>query len=1208
MARRLPFLVVLLALVVPLALAGHPTVAFAAGDAPPVKALKPTLPEETQTYIISLDNPSLARFRGGIRELAPTSIEVTGARKLDVNSPASQAYLAFLAEKRAEFMQRVEEKLNRRPEIGYVYDVVLNGLTLQLTPSEAAAVAALQGVKHVEPRQVRQLLTDRGPQWIGAPSAWGAVDSCAPGGNCGEGMIIGVVDTGLNFDHPSFADIGGDGYNHTNPLGAGVYKGWCNNGYPVKVTCNDKVIGAWSYTNSDNNPEDPEGHGSHTASTAGGNRLYDILLDEPTIDLTFDISGVAPHANIIAYDACTTDGCNSDDLVAALQQAVNDGVDALNYSISGSGQSPWVAADEQAFLDLRGSGAFVSASAGNSGPDAQTVAHGSPWVTTTAASTHDRALINALIGLNSSNKGPLPDIYGRSVTGPLGSTPMVYAGNVNNNPLCLSGVWPAGALAGKLVVCDRGNNARVEKAQNVQAAGGVGMVLVNAASNGDEEIGDAYVIPGVHITYDEGVTLKNWLSGATNPVGAILGTQNDIAANNGDVMAAFSSRGPNAQAPDIIKPDMTAPGVDILAAWATMQGEPVPELEIISGTSMSSPHMAGAGALMMKAKYYGANWTVAEIQSAMMTTALWDNTVRKENAATPTDPFDRGSGRVDVARALSAGLLLNITTTEYENADPASGGDPKTLNYPSMGDDACYKSCGWTRTVRNPTGQQMTWNGQFIGKDGLVATLTVPNFTINAGATQTFGVNISDVSGLTPGKWYFGHVVYTEAQGKAPQFHMPVAIKVAASTDSGMIEKTATPTGGATGTQITYSVVVKNKASTSRTFNVSDPVPAGSTFVSGSNSSNWSYNSGTNTLSGSATLGAASFVWSEKNLSGYDPMAGNVPPADLTGVNLDTGCFSLGGMDFYYLDQHYTEVLVSMNGVVRAGVPTLPLCNFETPEKFPANDPFDIKDNLLAPFWADLDLTGGNMYLVLTIFNGKPHTVIEWENVRVKQTGQRVSFQLWFEDGSDNIWFSYPSGFDAAVGSASPTATIGAENLAGTQGVNYYNYSGSGTKTGALPNGTKDVWVGLEATSATFSFKANATAPVNSNITNEATVTVSSTTNKAWANTRICGPATAAQPKISIQSKRYTLTEWTADMHNSYELWRSTSPYVVPGAGDSVKVFSGKASSFVDQPNVTVGDPATNYFYILRTLNCVGASPADSGGVAEFDFALTKGN
>jgi len=259
------------------------------------------------------------------------------------------------------------------------------------------------------------------------------------------------------------------------------------------------------------------------------------------------------------------------------------------------------------------------------------------------------------------------------------------------------------------------------------------------------------------------------------------------------------------------------------------------------------------------------------------------------------------------------------------------------------------------------------------------------------------------------------------------------------------------------------------------------------------------------------------------------------------------------------------------------------------------------------PFWADLDLTGGNMYLVLTVLNGRLHTVIEWEDAVLKGRTEKFSFQIWIEDGTDNIWFAYEPGFNTLLGVTNPVATIGAENLAGTQATKYYYYSGSGSPTGKVPDGSVDVRVGLLATSATFGFKANVTAGANTTITNEATVTVSGTSNTAWASTRICGPATAAQPGIAIQSLHYTLTEWPGSPYDSYELWRSTAPYVTPGTGGSQKVYSGKNSSHVDAVAPVVGDPATNYYYTLRTLNCAGNSTADSAGVAEFDYALIAG-
>lgn len=1209
MASRLRILVVLLTLVVPLVLAGQPTPVAAADDIPPVRALNPQPLDAVDDYIITLEFPSLASYSGGIPGLAATSPAVTGARHLDVNSADAQAYLAFLSQRRDEVLQRGGQALGRVLNTGYIYDVVLNGFTARLTASEASLLAQVLGVVHVERNEQRQLLTDRGPRWIGAPAAWGADTSCAPGGNCGEGMIIGVVDSGLNFDHPSFSDTPADGYVYTNPFGPGVYKGWCNSGYAVKVTCNNKVVGAWSFSNSGNNPEDDGGHGSHTTSTAGGNRIANAMYNAPTISIPFDISGVAPHANIIVYDACAPSGCNTTDLVSALQQAVTDGVDAVNYSISGSGQSPWVDSVEKAFLDLRNAGAFVSASAGNDGPGAGTVAHGSPWIMTTAASTHDRALVNAVTGLSSDDNGTLPDIQGRSVTAGYTSHKIVYAGNYNSNNLCQASVWPAGTFHGEIVICDRGVNGRVEKAQNVKDAGGGAMILANAASNGDELIADGYAIPGVHITYSDGVTLKNWVAASTNPLGAIAGTTKDINDLNGDVMAAFSSRGPNMVVPDILKPDMTAPGVDIIAAVASGTGLTAPEYDIYSGTSMSSPHMTGAGTLMMKAKYPG--WSVAEIQSALMTTGMWGNSLREEDGVTPTDPFDRGSGRVNLSDALNAGLLLNITGTEYTSANPASGGDPKTLNYPSMADDACYKSCGWTRTVRNPTGQAMNWQGTFIGQNGLLGTLTVPSFTINGGATQQFGVNIPDVSGLTAGNWYFGTVVYHETGNLAPDAHFPVAIKVSGSSDSTMIEKTANPAGTGPNTQITYSVVLKNTVKSSRSFSVTDVVPAGTTYVANSATGGWTYNSGNNTLSGNVSVAAATFVWREKNLSGFDEMAGQVPAANLGSTNLDTGCFSLGTMDYYYLGTHYTDMMISVNGVARAGVPSgfsVP-CPSNTPQNIPSPDSnrYHSNDNVLAPFWADLDLTGGSMYLVSTSLNGKAHSVIEWSNAKVKATGQRVSFQLWIEDGTDNIWFSYPTNFNSTVGSATPTATIGAENSDGTEAAKYYYYGGSGSATGKVPDGTVDVWVGLEPATATLGFKTTAGATVPATVVNEASTTVSSTTNKAWASTRICGVATVTSPVISIQAANYTLISWAGSPWDSYQLYRSTSPYVAVGGQGSTLIYSGRNSSFVDAAAPVVGDPATNYFYNLRTMNCSGNSSADSAGVGGFSFALLPG-
>lgn len=1169
----------------------------------------------TATYIIQLVEPSLATYRGDLAGLAPTSPVVAGGRKLDFDAPASKAYLAHLAERRAEFLAAVQATIGRPVAPGYIYDAVLNGLTLELTPGEAAVVAALPMVKQIQPNFTRELLTDRGPLWIGAPALWGAPAACAPGGFCGEGIIVGVIDTGINSDHPSFADVGGDGYDHTNPLGSGVYKGWCNPAVknPPLNKCNDKLIGLWSYASSGNNPEDPEGHGSHTASTAAGNRLNGIVLYAPTLSLTFDIAGVAPHANVIAYDACA-DGCPGDALLAAINQAVTDGADVINYSIgSPASTSPWVESDALAFLDARAAGVFVAVSAGNNGPGASTVGSpgGAPWLTSTAAATHDRALVNSLVNLTTDQGTTLPDIIGRSVTAGYGPAAIVYAGDYGN-ALCLAGVWPAGRFTGQIVTCDRGGNARVEKSANVQAAGGGGMILANAEANGDELAGDAHSIPAVHVTYADGVTLKGWLAnGDTGHVGVISGTAADIRDSNGDVLAAFSSRGPSRSVGgDVLKPDVAAPGVDILATVASGAGKIPPEFDIYSGTSMASPHVAGAGALMTQAH---PTWTPAELQSALMTTA-WTANVRKDDGITPADPFDRGAGRVNLAAAVNAGLLLDVATAEYQNADPALGGDPKTLNLASLADDNCRPACSWTRTVRNPTAAAMTWNGTFVGLDGLQGTLSPASFSVAPGASANFSLTISDISGLATDQWYFGAVTWREASGLASDARFPVAVKVTGSQNDAIVSKQSTPRGAEVGGAVQFSIAVSNTVKASRTFTVTDPIPANAAYVNGSATGGLTYSAGANSLSWTGSVAGAAFAVMTKTLSGYQSLAAEgVPPWDLTGLDLDSGCFTLGGMDFNYLDTHYTDVILSVNGVMRAGLPggLIIYCPSNTNQNFPTPDPpRRTNDNLIAPWWADLDMTGGDIYGAIVGWNGAAHTVIEWENALVKETNKRVSFQLWIEDGTDKIWFAYPPGFDASVGKSNPKATVGAENATGSEGVKYYYYAGSGSPQGAVPTGAVDVWIGLNPTVKQLTYQATATGPVNSNILNEATVTVTTTIAKAWANAHICGLVTAAPLQIGVAAEHFASLDWSAGAspYDGYELWRSATPYFAPGGPGTTQVYGGSRFSFIDKAaGPIVGDPAANRFYVLRTINCAGTSTADAAAVGAFSFALTPG-
>lgn len=738
---------------------------------------QPLPPTIDGLYLIVLDGESVASYRGGIPGLEPTSPSVTGARKLDANSPASQAYYNYLVQRQEEFRQFLSERLGRPIEFYSTYQWGLNGVSVRMSPEEAEFVRTLPGVVDVAVNTVKYPLTDHGPNWIGAPSMWGprnSADCTVDGGGCGEGVIVGIIDTGINHDHRSFADVGDDGYDHTNPWGSGNYKGVCEDDPSL---CNDKLIGMYDFTGA--GAEDDEGHGSHTASTAAGNFLNNVTLEAPTINFPgLNISGVAPHANIVSYRVCH-DGCNGFDILSGIDQAIEDGVDVINYSIGGSAANPWLKLNHEAslFLNARDAGIIVATSAGNSGPGPETIGDPAdlPWIMTVGANTHDRAFSNSLISMTTDQGTTLPDIEGRSITSGLNSTTIVYAGDYNNNNLCKEGVWASNTFNGEIVVCDRGEIARVDKSANVAAAGGGGMILANDVGNGNGLSADAHTIPSVHITYNDGVALKNWLAnGDTGHVAAIAGTQMLVdAAKYADITASFSSRGPNPEiaTQKIIKPDIIGPGVDIVAAVATDGVKTAPELDSYSGTSMSSPHLAGAAALLVQAH---PDWTPAELQSALMSTSKTQGLL-KHDWVSPADPFDVGAGRVDLTVAANAGFLLHITKSEYEDADPADGGDPSSLNMASMATDEFNNSWTWTRTLKST--RAGSWEISFDLPTGISMTASPSSFNFSAaGETQTITFTAHGY-GLTKDQWYFAQVNFTDTSAASPAAHFPVAVK-----------------------------------------------------------------------------------------------------------------------------------------------------------------------------------------------------------------------------------------------------------------------------------------------------------------------------------------------------------------------------------------------------------------------------------------------
>src|SRR5262245_29804628 len=508
--------------------------------------------------VVRLADPPAARY-------APTSVEGTG-RRLEARSSAVASYRARLAAGQDAFVSAARAVVPQA-EVLHRYQMVLGGVALRVPADAVDAIAALPGVVAVYRDRLLHPSTDKSPAFIGATSAWKDL-----GGQetAGEGVIVGVLDTGIWPEHPSFSDPDPAGNAYPPPDVTPQCQFDIGSNPGPDFACNNKLIGAYRFLAAYDacvgagectmpaaaftSARDDDGHGTHTASTAAGNGQVRATL------LGIDrgkVSGIAPRAQVIAYKVCGEDGCLQSDSVAAVDQAILDGVDVINYSIGG-GTAPYADPVEMAFLDAYAAGIFVAASAGNSGPTAETVEHRGPWVTTVAASSQKRHFVSSL-RLESSD-GAVLKLKGATVTG--GVTPQMsfVDGGVFGDPECEIGT-PDATFLGRVVLCRRGGNPLLEKSFNVARRGAVGMVLYNPTLQGLAT--DNHTIPSVSIENDAGAVVVDFLS--LHPGVAVRFTPGMAKSGVGDLMAPFSSRGGPLQVLGTNKPDITAPGMQILA-------------------------------------------------------------------------------------------------------------------------------------------------------------------------------------------------------------------------------------------------------------------------------------------------------------------------------------------------------------------------------------------------------------------------------------------------------------------------------------------------------------------------------------------------------------------------------------------------------------------------------------------------------------------
>ena len=769
-----------------------------------------------KVYIVQLKTPSAAEFHAKQRPLASKTGFTREA--LNKNDPVIQSYAAQLAQQQDETLARA----GAGTQLVHRYQYGLNGFAAVMHPSQAHKLENLPEVLQVWEDEVRPLATNHSLEFLELFDNEKGLRGM-PGLN-GDGIVIGVIDSGVSPEHPALQDTREadrpsmclSDWAENTFLGRWLchryekredelvfeepedWNGICQVGEQwTAEDCNNKLIGAryFGAGAEATGPIDPgeitsardvDGHGTHTATTAAGNRVRASIFGS----FIGRVEGVAPGARIAVYKACwlrpgdTRASCNSSDLASAIDAAVADGVDIINYSV-GSSLTRITAPDDIALMAATKAGIFTVVAAGNDGPNNGTIGSpaGGPWVITAAASTRDGETsteafeietpqnIAGLYVAKEANFTPaLADV------GPIEGELVLVDDDVDTTSDGCDSLVNADDVSGKIAFVQRGNCTFEIKIANAEDAGAIAVVVYNLAGdpivmNGTE---DSAGIPAVMIGQAEGNLILAELDDLA-PVNILLDKNLFLTENDsGNAMASFSSRGPGPVF-DVLKPDVTAPGVNILAGFTpdavnATRGE---NFAYLSGTSMSTPHIAGIAALLLQAN---PTWSPSAIKSALMTTARQDITLA--DGETDANPFDFGAGHIVPNDSIDPGLVYDVEDDEFDAfacgiASPAvsqarcdelelagfsfAGED---LNQPSISVSRLSAQQTITRRVTNVSDEAATYTAEIVPPSGISVSVQPSSITVAPGATASFDVTLAYESGQLD-LWRFGTLTWT---------------------------------------------------------------------------------------------------------------------------------------------------------------------------------------------------------------------------------------------------------------------------------------------------------------------------------------------------------------------------------------------------------------------------------------------------------------
>ncbi|KAL6332693.1 hypothetical protein AAG906_010033 [Vitis piasezkii] len=637
-----------------------------------------------------------------------------------------------------------------RDAIFYSYRRHINGFAAILEEEHAAEIARDPSVVSVFLNRERKLHTTHSWDFMlmehnGVPRPW----SLWRRARFGMDTIIANLDTGVWPESKSFSD------RWYGPVPA-RWKGICENDTREGVPCNRKLIGARYFNkgysanveplnSSMNSARDYDGHGTHTLSTAAGNfvpgaSVYGVGKGTA--------KGGSPHARVAAYKVCWP-SCYDSDIMAAFDMAIHDGVDVISMSLGGD--------PSDYFDDGIAIGAFhavknnilVVSSAGNSGPSEGSVSNTAPWMFTVGASTMDRKfqanvqLKNGTFFEGMSLSQPLPKNKFYSLIS--GAEATAANATSADSVLCLEGTLDPEKVKGKILVCLRGVTDRVEKGLQAAQVGAVGMILCNDEYNGNSLVADPHFLPATHINYTDGLAVLAYINSTKNPQALITPPKGKIHTKPAPVMAAFSSRGPNTVTPEILKPDITAPGVDIIAAFTEAQSPTEQDFDerrlpfySLSGTSMSCPHVAGVAGLL---KTIHPHWSPSAIKSAIMTTASTsDNTKSplKDSSSDKATPLAYGAGHMQPNQAADPGLVYDLTVNDYLDFLCALGYNQTMLKAFSDNPYKCPASVSL-----------LDFNYPSITVPNLAGSVTLTRRVTNVGFPGIYAAHISQPTGVS---------------------------------------------------------------------------------------------------------------------------------------------------------------------------------------------------------------------------------------------------------------------------------------------------------------------------------------------------------------------------------------------------------------------------------------------------------------------------